>query len=45
MKKFVATYKDRTVKVESISASKAIKTAAKIFGVKMTKVSVRQVSN
>jgi len=43
MKKFVGTYRDRRVKIEAISAGKAILTVSKIFGVKPTKVSVRQI--
>ena len=43
MKTFIASYKNRSVKVYQISAAKAIKTAAKIFGVKMNKVSVREI--
>lgn len=43
MKKFVATYNGRKINVEQINAFKAIRTAAKIFCVKMNKVSVREV--
>lgn len=44
MKNFIATYKGRTIKVQAISATNAIRTAAKIFKVKMNKVPVRQVN-
>lgn len=43
MKTFVATYKGKEITVKQIGAAKAIFTAAKIFGVKPTKISVRQV--
>jgi hypothetical protein len=43
MKNFIAYYNGRELKVKQISASAAIQTAAKIFGVKMNKVSVREV--
>jgi hypothetical protein len=43
MKRFIASYRGKTVEVAQISASKAIATAAKIFGVKLTKVSVQEV--
>ena len=43
MKKFVAHYNGRTLKVSSVSACKAIFQAARVFGVKPNKVSVRSV--
>lgn len=45
MKQFIAKYNDRTLKVHAISASNAIRTASRIFKVKMNKVSVRQVES
>lgn len=43
MKVWVATCGARTLKLESPSPYGAIKTAAKVFGVKLNKVAVRQV--
>ena len=42
LKKFIASYNGRTLKVEAVSASKAIFTAAKVFCVKPNKVAVRE---
>ena len=44
MKMFVATNTSgRQIEVKQISASAAIRTAAKIFNVKMTKVAVKEI--
>ena len=42
LKKFVVTYNGKSIKVQAISGTKAIFTAAKIFAVKPNKVSVTQ---
>ena len=44
MKTFIASNGGgRTIRIMAISASKAISTAAKIFNVKLNKISVKQV--